>query len=121
MIIQIALVIALYSGSISSVQSYIPSTPQPSRQPSSSPTRKATIVDITSPDQLHDFVVKDDRLAVIMVYSHWCRTCRQFDMRYRNLALNWGEQKDEVGGIYSNRARFAKMEYSGESLLCFIS
>ena len=96
-----------------SVQGYIPSTPPP-RQPSSSPT---SVFDITSPDDLHDFVVnvvKDDKIAVIKVYSHWCRTCRQFDMRYRNLALNWGEQNNHVGGIYSNRARFAQIEYSGE-------
>lgn len=114
LIIQLALaLIALYAG-LGTVQSYIPSTPPPGRQPSSSPTMKSTVFDITSPDELHDFVVKDDRLAVIKVYSHWCRTCRQFDMRYRNLALNWGEQNDDAGGIYSNRARFAQMEYSSE-------
>ena len=82
---------------------------------------KSKVFDITSPDDLMNFVVKDDRIAVIKVYTHWCRTCRQFDMRYRNLALNWGEQNNDVGGIYSNRARFAQMEYSGEYLVSAVS
>jgi len=102
--------IALCSGS---VQSYLPSTPPPSRQPSSSPITKPIIFDITCPDDLKEFVVKDDRPAVIKVYSNWCRTCKHFDLRYKNVALNWGEQNGG-GGIYSNRARFAQMEYSGE-------
>lgn len=102
------------------VHSYIPSTPPP-RQPSSSPTMKSKVFDITSPDDLMNFVVKDDRIAVIKVYTHWCHTCRQFDMRYRNLALNWGEQNNDIGGIYSNRARFAQMEYSGEYLVSSVS
>ncbi len=110
----LALIASLCSGNL--VQSYIPSTPPP-RQPSSSPTMKSKVLDITSPEDLMNFVILDDRIAVIKVYSDWCRTCRQFDMRYRNLALNWGEQNNGVGGIYSNRARFAQMEYSGEYLV----
>ena len=109
-LISILVVLALCSDV---VRSYVPSTPPPpDRKPSSSQATKPVIFEITCPTDLLDFVVQDDRPAVVKIYSNVCRTCKKFDMRYKNLAVNWGEQNN--GGIYSNRVRFAQMEYSGK-------
>ena len=108
--ILLCLVVAFNLGS---VQSYQSTPPPPGWRPS---TNKATILDITSPDELMDFVLKDDRPAIIKVYSNWCKTCKQFDMRYKKVASIWGEKAG--GGGFSNRARFAQMEYSRNEDLC---
>lgn len=92
-------------------------------QPDSSlpSTNNAKISDITSPDELMDFVMMDDRPCIIKVYTNWCRTCKQFDVRFKKVASIWGEQKISErggGGGFSNRARFAQMEYSRNEELC---
>ena len=63
------------------------------------------VADINSPDDLKDFIIADDKLAVIKVYADWCKTCKRFDIRYRKLA-----SKTE----FSNGVRFAQMEYGGK-------
>lgn len=87
-------------------------------QPDSSlpSTNNAKISDITSPDELMDFVMMDDRPCIIKVYSNWCKTCKQFDVRFKKVASIWGENGG--GGGFSNRARFAQMEYSRNEELC---
>jgi thiol-disulfide isomerase/thioredoxin len=75
------------------------------------------VYDISSPDDLKNFVTYDDRPAIIKVYANFCKTCKQFDLRYRKVASAWGEsfEMSEVDASgYSNRARFAQMDYGGE-------
>lgn len=64
------------------------------------------IYSIQSPEDLKQFVVADDRLAVVKVYADWCKTCKQFDLRYRKVVNDWG-----------GNVRFAQMEYTGETTL----
>ena len=73
------------------------------------------IHNINSPSGLKEFVIADDRVAVIKVYAEWCKTCKQFDVRYRKVASIWGESNG-IGeeNEFSNLARFAQMEYGGE-------
>ena len=82
------------------------------------------VFDINSPDDLKDFVGADDKPAVIKVYADWCKTCKQFDLRYRKLASIWGEKRqrgspglEDEACEFSNLVRFAQMEYGGETYL----
>lgn len=77
------------------------------------------ISDITSPDDLKDFVTKDDRVGVIKVYADWCKTCKQFDLRFRKVASQWGEMNGSDGEYeFSNSVRFAQMEYGANEEIC---
>lgn len=86
---------------------------QPDSSSSLPSTNNAKISDITSPDELMDFVMMDD------VYTNWCKTCKQFDVRFKKVASIWGQKiGGSGGGGFSNRARFAQMEYSKNEELC---
>lgn len=79
------------------------------------------VVDINSPDDLKDFVLADDRLAVIKVYADWCKTCRKFDLRYRKVACTWGDTNAPYGfegSEFSNLVRFSQMEYGANEEMC---
>ena len=78
------------------------------------------VSEIKSPDDLKDFVIKDDRPSVIKVYASWCLTCKKFDLRYRKVAGIWGEKHGTAvaeKSKFSDRVRFAQMEYGGKRKL----
>jgi len=114
--------VVVFNNKLGSVEGYI-SYPDHHHnhhwQPDSSlpSTNNAKVSDITSPDELMDFVMMDDRPCIIKVYSNWCKTCKQFDVRFKKVASIWGENGGDGGG-FSNRARFAQMEYSKNEELC---
>lgn len=79
--------------------------------------------DINSPDDLKDFVGADDKPAVIKVYADWCKTCKQFDLRYRKVASIWGEKRHNGSSgseeaEFGNLVRFAQMEYGANEEMC---
>ena len=91
----------------------------PSQQQSSSSGPK--IFSIQQPQDLLDFVIEDERLSVIKVYASWCKTCQIFDLRYRKLAMQYGDSittatvttttPTSEGGVRRGKARFAEMQY----------
>jgi hypothetical protein len=52
---------------------------------------------------------------LVKVYASWCKTCQVFDMRYRRLASQFGDDNSREGGsaqiAKKGRARFAEMQY----------
>ena len=52
--------------------------------------------------------------------TDWCKTCKQFDIRYRKVASSWGERWDPYSveeTEFGNLVRFAQMEYGGENCM----
>ena len=53
------------------------------------------------------------------IYASWCKTCKQFDIRWRKVASKYGDKYDDTkagaGGTQQikqkGRARFAEMQY----------
>lgn len=86
----------------------------PSQQQSSISGPK--IFSIQQPQDLLDFVIDDERLSVIKVHASWCKTCQIFDLRYRKLAMQYGDTTATTtptseGGVLRGKVRFAEMQY----------
>lgn len=87
----------------------------PSQQQSSGSGPK--IFSIQQPQDLLDFVIEDERLSVIKVHASWCKTCQIFDLRYRKLAIQYGDYSTKTtpttteGGVRRGKVRFAEMQY----------
>lgn len=83
--------------------------------------RRGNIFSVRQPEDLLDFVVEDERLSVVKVYASWCKTCKQFDMRYRKIASQFGDKYNDTKTAKSaqiskrGRARFAEMELKGQN------
>lgn len=76
--------------------------------------RRGGVFAVRDPGDLLDFASEDDRLAVVKVYASWCKTCRQFDLRYRKLAATLGDAYDAETGtdvVRRGRVRFAEIRY----------
>jgi thiol-disulfide isomerase/thioredoxin len=86
----------------------------PSQQQSSISGPK--IFSIQQPQDLLDFVIDDERLSVIKVHASWCKTCQIFDLRYRKLAMQYGDTTATTtptseDGVLRGKVRFAEMQY----------
>jgi len=57
---------------------------------------------IRQPQDLLDFVIKDERLSVVKVFASWCKTCQIFDIRYRKLASQLSDQYTLVSDPNTN-------------------
>jgi len=76
--------------------------------------RRGRMFSIQQPQDLLDFVIEDERLSVVKVYASWCKTCKVFDVRYRKLASQFGDEIDSESGseiTKIGRVRFAEMQY----------
>jgi len=69
------------------------------------------VLSIRQPQDLLDFVIQDERLSVVKVYASWCKTCQVFDVRYRKLASQLGDNFDGDDLRSRGRVRFAEMKF----------
>ncbi|KAL7544012.1 hypothetical protein ACHAXR_013549 [Thalassiosira sp. AJA248-18] len=72
---------------------------------------------IRQPQDLLDFVIQDERLSVVKVYASWCKTCKVFDVRYRKLASQLGDNYNNNDPSSADNptskgpVRFAEMQF----------
>lgn len=66
------------------------------------------------------FLEEDDGLCVIKFYASWCKSCAKFGLKYRKLALDYGDRKvaATTGIRNKGKVRFAEVEFNANRLLC---
>jgi len=79
------------------------------------------VVTISSISEFLDFVNsdKDDvqgekQLCVIKYHAHWCQVCHRVGIKYKKLALDFNQKKEE----YQGRVRFGDVEVGANMELC---
>ena len=86
--------------------------------------RVPQIKGINSLDDYLDFLRGDDaedhkKLTVIKFYASWCKSCAKFGAKYRQLALDEGDQVDTSGKLLgTGRVRFAEVEFGANKRMC---
>lgn len=86
--------------------------------------RVPQITTIDSLDDYLDFLRGDNaeehkKLTVIKFYASWCKSCAKFGAKYRQLALDEGDQVDRSGELLATgRVRFAEVEFGANKRMC---
>ena len=86
--------------------------------------RVPQITTIESLDDYLDFLRGNDaeehnKLTVIKFYASWCKSCAKFGAKYRQLALEEGDQADTDGRVLAaGRVRFAEVEFGANKRMC---
>ena len=86
--------------------------------------RVPQITSIDSLDDYLDFLRGDNaeehkKLTVIKFYASWCKSCAKFGAKYRQLALDEGDQVDTSGKLLATgRVRFAEVEFGANKRMC---
>ena len=86
--------------------------------------RVPQISTIDSLDDYLDFLRGDDaeehkKLCVIKFYASWCKSCAKFGAKYRQLAIEEGDQVDTSGRLLATgRVRFAEVEFGANKRMC---
>jgi thiol-disulfide isomerase/thioredoxin len=70
---------------------------------------KGNVFTVQEPTDLIDFLRQDNVLCVVKVWATWCKTCKTFDLKWRQFA-----KKEEGRG----RVRFAEIEFTANEELC---
>ena len=86
--------------------------------------RVPQITTIESLDDYLDFLRGNDaeehnKLTVIKFYASWCKSCAKFGAKYRQLALEEGDQADTDGRVLAaGRVRLAEVEFGANKRMC---
>ena len=86
--------------------------------------RVPQITTIDSLDDYLDFLRGENaeehkKLTVIKFYASWCKSCAKFGAKYRQLALDEGDQVDTSGKLLATgRIRFAEVEFGANKRMC---
>ena len=86
--------------------------------------RVPQITVIDSLDDYLDFLRGENaeehkKLTVIKFYASWCKSCAKFGAKYRQLALDEGDQVDTSGKLLATgKVRFAEVEFGANKRMC---
>lgn len=76
--------------------------------------KKASIVDLSTLEEIRSFVEEDDRMAVIMFYAPFCKSCQKLKVHYDKLAVDMADgivARKKVHG----KIRCARVEFNPQT------
>jgi thiol-disulfide isomerase/thioredoxin len=76
--------------------------------------KKASIVDLSTLEEIRSFIEEDDRLAVIMFYAPFCKSCQKLKVHFEKLAVDMADgivARKKVHG----KIRCARVEFNPQT------
>jgi thiol-disulfide isomerase/thioredoxin len=76
--------------------------------------KKPSIVELSTLEEIRSFVEEDDRLAVIMFYAPFCKSCQKLKLHFEKLALDMADGIVARKKVYG-KIRCARVEFNPQT------